>query len=167
MCGYVCIVADGSMLGWLVQGVPFSDSLNFMHILVWLALYFIDFCILFLFSLSMHTHKDLHTIHTDSPTHTLTITPFVHTRIICTYSTFTLTLHTPSHIQLSYMLLLLCLSYMQSTYSYKYLNPILLVTCRCYCECSEIIVLLVPTVAQYLTCNLTIPQQLPNIHKSK
>ena len=28
------------------------------------------------------------------------------------------------------------------------------------------LVLLVPTVQQYLTSNLTIPQQLPNTHKS-
>ena len=38
---------------------------------------------------------------------------------------------------------------------------------RCYCECSEMLVLLVPTVQQYLTSNLTIPQQLPSRHKSK
>jgi hypothetical protein len=38
---------------------------------------------------------------------------------------------------------------------------------RCYCACSEMLVLLVPTVQQYLTSNLTIPQQLPNTHKSK
>ena len=41
-------------------------------------------------------------------------------------------------------------------------NQIVLVTCRCYCECSEMLMLPVPTVQQYLTCNLTIPQQLPN-----
>ena len=29
------------------------------------------------------------------------------------------------------------------------------------------LVLLVPTVQQYLTSNVTIPQQLPNAHKSK
>uniref|UniRef100_A0A4W5RKX6 Cadherin domain-containing protein n=1 Tax=Hucho hucho TaxID=62062 RepID=A0A4W5RKX6_9TELE len=34
---------------------------------------------------------------------------------------------------------------------------------RCYFECSEMLVLLVPTVQQYLT----IPQQIPNTHKSK
>jgi hypothetical protein len=34
---------------------------------------------------------------------------------------------------------------------------------RCYCKCSEMLVLLVLTMQQYLT----IPQQLPNTHKSK
>ena len=36
---------------------------------------------------------------------------------------------------------------------------------RCYCECSVMLVHLVPTVQQYLSSNLTIPQQLPNTHK--
>ena len=45
-------------------------------------------------------------------------------------------------------------------------NQMLLVTCRCYYECSEMLVLLVPTVQQYLTCNLTITQLL-NTHTSK
>ena len=38
---------------------------------------------------------------------------------------------------------------------------------RCSCEFSEVLVLLVPTVQEYLTSNLTIPQQLANTHKSK
>ena len=50
-------------------------------------------------------------------------------------------------------------------------NQIVLITLhmvsRCYCESSEMLVLLVPTVHQYLTNNLTIPQQLPNAHTSK
>ena len=81
---------------------------------------------------------------------------------VCLYACYSDIISACSSATMSSVVINQCTSAVEILIKSHFIGHIHMVN-RCYCECCELLVLLVPTVQLYLT----IPQQLPNTHKSK